>query len=105
MLTGDDAVVLEMMVLMVVLRWLTDTAGTAWPRLQGGFFFRAQTLGADVHGMHGGLTGAGGEGGGSGRRGAELRHCGGGQAGGGGDGDDGDEDGFHVFSDVHDGVL
>ena len=84
-----------------------DSASMTWPRLQGGFFFGAQTLGADVYGVHGGLIGAGDEGGGSGRCGAELRYGGGGQAGGGGDGDgdDGNEDGFHVFSDVHDGVL
>lgn len=100
--TADDAVLLKLMALLV---WLTDTADNAWPRLQGGFFFRAQTLGADVHGVHGGLIGAGDKGGGSGWRGAELRHGGGGQAGGGDDGDDGNEDGFHVFSDVHDGVL
>ena len=34
----------------------TDAANSAsmtWPRLQGGFFFGAQTLGADVHGVHG----------------------------------------------------
>ena len=68
---------------------------------QGDFFFCAQTLGADVNGVHHGSIGAGNSGHGSGWRGAQRWHGSGSDAGGSGNGDDGNEDGFHVFSDVH----
>lgn len=70
-------------------------------RSQGDFFFCAQTLGADVNGVHDGSIGAGNSGHGSGWRGAQRWYGGGSDTGGSGNGDDGNEDGFHVFGDVH----